>query len=134
MRFLITGGIALVAVCRFAEGGEGVTTATDPMHALFRLLTDFGALGVFIIYLIWQKREDGKKQQKDSERWYAMDQSLIGLVEKCTLAISESTSAICEIRTAMHENNREMRRMHTVLATGKHHTRRDTDIKPSNYE
>lgn len=128
---IITGVIALVVVCRFAHAGA-VGPAADPLMSVFRLLADFGALGAFIVYLIWQKREDGKKQDEASKRWYSMDQSLFALVEKSTLAITESTGAISEIRVAIHENNRELRRINTILATGKPHTRResDTDIHP----
>lgn len=125
MKLLFSGVIAFVAVCRFACGGEGAAVATgEPLGAMFRLLSDFGALGVFIIYLVLQKREDVKRQDKASERWYAMDQALVGLVEKCTLAIAESTGAMCEIRQTIQENNKELRRIHTVLATGKSYARR----------
>ncbi|MCC8189069.1 MAG: hypothetical protein LIP77_00340 [Planctomycetes bacterium] len=128
MKVILSSLIVLVAVCRLVQGGEGMTVvAGDPAHAVFRLLTDFGALGAFIIYLILRERRDYAKREKDGDRWYAMDQSLMAMVEKGTVAIVESTNAICEIRKSLVENTREMRRVSTILATGKNFGRRESD-------
>lgn len=128
MKLLLTGVIALVAICRFALGGEGVTlSAADPLGAIFRLLVDFGALGAFIIFLIWDRKREHERRDSDNKRWHTMDQALFALVEKCTLAIAESTSAMCEIRQSMQDVCKEMRRINTILATGKNHSRRESD-------
>ncbi len=115
MRFFLLCLLGLNVLCRLALGGETpVPATTDPTGALFRLLTDFGALGVFIIYLIWQRKKDSEKKDEDSKRWYALDRELVGLVEKCTKAIVESTAVMSEIRLSIHENTREMRQMRST--------------------
>ena len=98
MRIVLPGLIALVAVCRLAEGGEGAVQAADPAGALFRILTDFGALGAFVIYLIWQKKRDGDLKVKDNERWHALDREMVGLVRECTRVIAECTGILAELR------------------------------------
>lgn len=99
MRILIVGMFALVAICRLAGGGEGISFAvSDPTTAMVRLLTDFGALGAFIIYLIWQRKKDSEQKAKDNERWRELDRELFTLVKECTKVIAECTGVLAELR------------------------------------
>jgi hypothetical protein len=123
-RIILSGAVAIVAACRLAIAGDGVPAVTvDPFGALFRLLTDFGALGAFITYLIWQRKRDVEKTDEDNRRWHTLDRELIGLVERCAGALTESTSVMSEIRHSIHENTKEMRRLNSRIIC-----RKDDDI------
>jgi len=99
MRIPITGAIALVAVSRMAVGGEGATmSGIDPMNTFLRLLSDFGALGAFVIFLITDRKKEREKRDEDSRRWHALDREFVALVEKNTHVIAECTVIIRELR------------------------------------
>lgn len=99
MRIAIASVIALVAASRLALGGEGTAMPSlDPMHTIFRLLSDFGALGAFVIFLIADRKKEREKRDQDSKRWHALDRELVALVEKSTHVIAECTVIIRELR------------------------------------
>lgn len=77
----------------------------------FRTLADYGALGSFLWYMIWEKKtelvrqkEERDQRVKDNERWHALDRELVELVKENTRVNSETVAAL-------HNINAEMRRL-----------------------
>lgn len=117
MRGILAAAVAVIAICRMAYSGElGGVGPPDPSLILLRPLIDLGALGVFVVFLLWDRKREMEKRAEDGKRWYALDQKLICLVETCTRTITESTSVMAEIRSNIHENTKEVSRMNSFLA------------------
>lgn len=126
MKLLLSGVIALVAACRYAEGGEGIALASaDPLHALIRLLCDFGGLGAVFIYFVWRETKDRAQKADENKRWTAIDERLFTLVEKCTQTISECTTVLAELSREIRDLRKDVWRLMRKKGRA---DRSDTDV------
>ncbi len=92
--------LSFAAVGRLALGGEGVSAVmpVDPPTAIWRMLLDYGSLGAFVGYLIWQKNQDGKQRIKDNERWHNLDMQFVEMVKDYSRVTTEVVCTLNELR------------------------------------
>lgn len=122
---------AVTLICRIAAGGETAGTAAaaasaDPVAIFWRTLTEYGALGIFLGYMMYreQKRDKREHDQKNRDqeqkaerernaisrvkreeerlreidrRYHELDNKLIALIEKYGSASTDLTLALKEL-------------------------------------
>lgn len=118
---------AALLVCRAGLGADGVPAPADPVAYAARVLMDYGALGLFVAFLLLDRKKERERRDRDAERWYAMDQRLIDRMESGTVAMQDTATALKELREIIKENDKAMQRVSTMLATGSPRGRRATD-------
>ena len=93
--------ILLVLACRVAFGSEAIATpAGDPN---FWRLLDYGALGIFTAYLVWDRHQRDKKDQKTADRFAAMDQKIVQVTQDAVVAMNIVSVAAAELRASVEE-------------------------------
>ena len=105
MRILLLVATALVGLCRLAYAGEGGVSAES---AFFRLVCDFGGLGVLVAVLLYDKREERKRRAEADARWHALDCKLVELIDRCASAITECAAAIAEMHSILRDHGRKI--------------------------
>ena len=61
------------------------------------LESDYGSLGAFVAYLIWQRNADNKQRIKDNERWLVLDERIINLTVECTRVMMKVEAALSKV-------------------------------------
>lgn len=117
----------IVAACRAALSAEAGGMPTEPVAYIVKLLADYGALGLMVVILLWDKVTERKRRDEDAKRWYNLDQQLISRMEANTVAMQEMAGALKELRGIIHQNDRALQGVSTMLATGSPRGRRATD-------
>lgn len=127
MRSFVPGAMfVMLILCRLALSGE-VTHAPGSESLAFARVIDYGALGLFLGYMIWDRRKrdelDQKRDEKDrevAERFQELDREVVK-------ALTESTRVQSEICLALKE---QIRLLYTKPCMRPDGTRtRDTDCK-----
>lgn len=94
--------VAIATACRVAFGGEGIVASTSGDLSIWRLL-DYGALGAFVIFLVWDRRQRDREAQETARRFEIMDKEMVAANKDAAIAMAVMSTAANELRASVEK-------------------------------
>lgn len=94
--------IIFIAFCRLVLSGEVIAGTAGATPYFWRIL-DYGALGMFTVFLIFDRRHRDKRDEETSMRFHALDERILNAMKDNTAAMSIMTAAANEFKVEVGE-------------------------------